>query len=202
MNLTPEQGGTQADWRGIVITAPGRPAVQRAADPAPGYYVSRTAIQRAGYQDRDPRGYVDATRVPYYTLPHIFRGVGYLRVGDLGAVINVETGALCYAMWADTKGQLVFEGSIALAAALGINSDARGGGVRRRILLCLVFPGTGAGAHYVPDNDTIGVSAADEYDRGKWGDVLADCYGEYAARISGANDVTPSAVTTYDLLNR
>ena len=45
--------GHEGNWWGIVTVA-GRPVVQHAGNPAPGYYISTTSYQREGYAITDP----------------------------------------------------------------------------------------------------------------------------------------------------
>lgn len=200
--LRPERGGIQADWPGIEFRG-GRPIVQGPNEPAPGSFVSQTSLQSSRYAAGDQRRYVDATRVPYVALPPaLFGPIGYVRIGDLAVVINIRAGILCHAIWADNKVRPQFEGSVALAQALGINASPINGGTNDRILLCVVFPGSGDGQGSVPGNDTIRLTAGQNYEQGKWGAVLADCYGERAAQIAGARAVFVSDVNLLDLLRR
>jgi hypothetical protein len=47
----------------------GHPVVQGKDDPAPGYYVSMTSLYDAtNLNERDPRRYVDAAKIPYVVL--------------------------------------------------------------------------------------------------------------------------------------
>ena len=60
--------GHPGNWWAIVTDngrPDGKPVVQGAGDPAPGYYVSMTAMPNPQFPLRDPRRYVDATTIPY-----------------------------------------------------------------------------------------------------------------------------------------
>lgn len=133
--------GGPGHWWGVACDAQGIPFLQGAGDPAPGYYVSTTALQDGRFPVHSCRRYVDAETIPYIVLP---RGMpGTARLGDFALVMNLATGARCGAIWADIgpHGKLG-EGSIALARALGIDASPRTGGCRAGILTVL-FPGSG-----------------------------------------------------------
>lgn len=133
--------GKPGNWWGVACDARGVPFVQGAGDPAPGFYVSTTALCDTRFPANSCRRYVDAETIPYIVLP---KGMpGGARLGDLALVTNLATGATCGAIWADIgpRGKLG-EGSIALAKRLGINADPRKGGCRDGVLTVL-FPGSG-----------------------------------------------------------
>src|SRR5712691_749121 len=64
--------GHRGNWWALVTDngkTVGRPVVQRKSDPAPGYYVSTTALYAPDNPNaRDPHRYVDSARVPYVVL--------------------------------------------------------------------------------------------------------------------------------------
>jgi hypothetical protein len=123
----------------------GRPVVQRKSDPAPGYYVSTTALYDSGNPNpRDPHRYVDAAKIPYVVLHP--KALKYARLGDFATVINLHNGRISSAVVADESAPNlpVGEGSIALAKALGINANPRDGG-RDGDIVYLIYPGTGNG---------------------------------------------------------
>jgi glycosyl hydrolase group 75 (putative chitosanase) len=109
----------------------GRPVVQGDSDPAPGYYVSTTALfDRDNPNVRDPHRYVDAATIPYVVLHP--RALKFAELGDFAIAVNIQNGKLSGAIVADESAPNlpVGEGSIALANALGINSNPRNGGKR------------------------------------------------------------------------
>ena len=63
-----------------------------------------------------------------------------MRLGDFAFVVNLRNGKSSYAIYADVGA--LGEGSIALADALGVSSNARHGGQSGGILY-LLFPGSG-----------------------------------------------------------
>lgn len=121
--------GKPGDWYGIATNAYGIPVEQGAGDPAPGYYVSTTALRDPARAATDPRRYVDSTRVPYVSIAHdlLSRPAG-VRVGDLAWVTykDMEWGAIVADVGPHGK---YGEGSIALADHLSIPSSPKRGGV-------------------------------------------------------------------------
>jgi hypothetical protein len=123
----------------------GRPVLQGESDPAPGYYVSMTALYDSRNPNpQDPHRYVDAMKIPYVVLP--LEGFHHARLGDFATVVNLQNGKIAAALVADesTSELKVGEGSIALADALGVDSDPRYGG-RDRGIAYVIYPGSGNG---------------------------------------------------------
>jgi hypothetical protein len=196
-----DPGATQDDWPGIHMNGQGRPAVQAPPQPAPGYYVSRTRLVDPQFPENDQRRYIDSTRYPYFAMPiAMFQRVGYLRYGDFAAIINVRTSQICYAIFADAKNHHVFEGSIALADAMGVPASPRTGGDHHRNLLCVVFPGSGFGPGMIPSLSVLRSTASGEYFRDQWPATLADCYAEFAGQITGATEVLTEEVDLLSIL--
>jgi len=117
--------GASGNWYGVVTDdgkRTGRPVVQGATDPYPGFYVSPTALQDATLRATNPRRYVDSTAVPYVVLPGRvardptsarFADATGLALGDLGMVF--QRGESSHCVYADVgpRGR-IGEGSIAL----------------------------------------------------------------------------------------
>jgi hypothetical protein len=154
-----ENAGKPGEWWALVtdnLKSDGNPIVQGDDDPAPGYYISMTALYDGTKEETDPRRYVDATKIPYIVLPQNedkkFLKKAKVKLGDFAAVYNGENGKLAFAIFADTSELFAGgeettrfgEGSIALADALDIDSDARTGGTDEGVLY-VVFPGSGKG---------------------------------------------------------
>jgi hypothetical protein len=127
-------------WGGIVLRD-GEPVVQGPADPAPGYYISQTALEDWTKGAADPARYVDSEKIPFIVLPGDVARMAGTRVGDFAIVRNMRNGRYSAAIFGDL-GPGLGEGSIALARALGINPDARRGGTYRGVLY-VVFPRSG-----------------------------------------------------------
>ncbi|HEX6803792.1 MAG TPA: glycoside hydrolase family 75 protein [Terriglobales bacterium] len=132
--------GNPAHWDGIITDQNGNPIIQQESDPFPGYYVSCTTLADSSKPLSDPRRFVDASQIPYVVLPNEVAERGGARLGDFAFVMNLRNGRSSFAIYADIG--TLGEGSIALAQALGIHSDARVGGTSDGILYVL-FPGSG-----------------------------------------------------------
>ena len=140
--------GKPGNWWGVVTDTgkrDGKPIVQKAEDPCPGFHASPTSLCDSSKSRTDPRRYVNSAEVPYLALPKelVTHGV---RLGDLAVVVRGTTGACCGAVFADggPSGKLG-EGSVALARALGVPSSAKNGGTGHRDIIYLVFPGSRIG---------------------------------------------------------
>lgn len=149
-----DNAGKPGNWWSLVTDdgqPSGNPVVQGDGDPAPGFYVSTTALQSLAWPRTDPRRYVDAARVPYFVLPRaVFDRFG-VRLGDVGFVLNSQNNLSSYAIYADIgPAHQIGEGSIALAKALRINADPRRGGASDGVIY-LVFPRSGNGRPKSPE---------------------------------------------------
>jgi peptidoglycan hydrolase-like protein with peptidoglycan-binding domain len=133
--------GRPGNWWGLSTNSSGKPYVQGPNDPAPGYYVSTTALADARFPPSDPRRYVDSEKVPFIAIPPQLRDQG-VKLGDLVAVRNERTGKTVFAVVADVGPRdHLGEGSIKLAQELGLNADARRGGAGSGISY-VAFPNT------------------------------------------------------------
>ena len=141
--------GHPGDWWGLACNGSGFPFVQGKSAPAPGYYVSTTALADPGKFASDPRRYVDSETIPFLVLPcaqsQIFNPGGLngaARLGDFAVVVNLANGKKAGAIVADVgPSAQIGEGSIALAQALGVPSDPRTGGCAGNLLFA-VFTGS------------------------------------------------------------
>jgi hypothetical protein len=140
--------GHPGEWWALVtdnLRESGRPVLQGKSDPAPGYYVSMTSLfDSTNPNPRDPHRYVDAVKIPYVVLPP--EGFRHARLGDFATVVNLRNGKISAALVADQSAPelSVGEGSIALADALGVDSDPRYGGKDKGISF-VIYPGSGNG---------------------------------------------------------
>lgn len=132
--------GAPARWNGIITDRHGNPLIQRENDPFPGYYISCTSLSDESKKFTDPTSYVNASEIPYVVLPQDVADRGGARLGDFAVVMNLRNGKSSFAIYADIG--TLGEGSVALADALGVSSDARHGGQRDGILY-LLFPESG-----------------------------------------------------------
>ena len=132
--------GSATHWDGIVTDREGNSLIQEESGPFPGYYISCTSLADETKEFPDPARYVDATKIPYVALPEEIADRGGMRLGDFAFVMNLRNGESSFAIYADIG--TLGEGSVHLADALGIRSDARFGGQPDGILYVL-FPGSG-----------------------------------------------------------
>jgi hypothetical protein len=140
--------GKPGNWWALVTDngkANGKPVVQKESDPAPGFYLSTTALEDLTKERTDPSRYVNSATIPYVVLPPEAIKTLEARMGDFAVVINKKKHKFSHAIVADQgpKGQ-IGEGSIALADALSISSNPRHGGTANGVLY-LIFPGSGNG---------------------------------------------------------
>jgi len=140
--------GHEGNWWALVTEnekPSGRPVVQSESDPAPGFYVSTTALyDRDNPNPRDPHRYVDAATIPYVVLHPV--ALNYAKLGDFATVANLQNGKISAAIVADESAPNlpVGEGSIALAQALGIDASPRTGGKDGDVAY-LIYPHSGNG---------------------------------------------------------
>ena len=140
--------GHRGNWWALVTDnekTDGNPVVQGTADPAPGYFVSTTALyDRSNTNLRDPRRYVDAETIPYVVLHP--KALHYAKLGDFATVVNLKNRKVSVAIVADVSAPNlpVGEGSIALAEELGIGSSPRRGGQDGKVVF-VIYPGSGNG---------------------------------------------------------
>ncbi len=142
--------GHPGNWFGVVTDTGhknGSPIVQGRNDPAPGFYVSPTALQNKHLSRTNPGRYIDSTAIPYISLPGHHSGVLHASLGDLAIVVNGQNGRWSAAIYADIGPRAkIGEGSIALAKAIGLSGDARHGGTSSRSIVYIVFPHSGSHA--------------------------------------------------------
>jgi hypothetical protein len=94
-----DNAGIDRYWWSIVTDNQGSPLIQNTNDPSPGYFVSKTALSDCSKPIMDPTRYVDATVIPYISLPtHHMMGA---KLGDLCVVINTLNNKIGYAILAD-----------------------------------------------------------------------------------------------------
>lgn len=138
-----DNAGTIGYWWSLVTDDQGFPLVQGINDPAPGYFVSKTALSDCSKPLKDPTRYVDASTIPYIALPamHMMGA----KLGDLCVVINTLNNKIGYAIIADVGlNNSIGIGSIALAKDIGIAPSPKIGGVEDGILY-IVFSQSGEG---------------------------------------------------------
>lgn len=132
--------GKPGNWWAIITDtrkSSGKPIVQSATDPAPGYYVSMTSLQDGSKKETDPNRYVNSETIPYIAVPPKFSKD--FRLGDIALVINKANNKRCFAIFADTgPGNKIGEGSIYLAQQLGLQGSPKSGGTNSGIVYILL----------------------------------------------------------------
>ena len=156
--------GKTGSWWGLAVDGSGKPYVQGASDPCPGYYVSTTALVDGSYKkSSDPRRYIDSTQIPYFVLPANIGDFlpgslsGMLHKGDVAAVAMMSApDQVVFAIYADVGPKKTLtptnpfgEGSIKLSEQLGHDPYVKQNGKTRVAagidsgVIYVVFPGTG-----------------------------------------------------------
>lgn len=134
--------GSPGDWWALVTDNKGNPLVQGPHDPFPGFYYSMTAMSNPEKKPTDPGCFVDARYIPYVVLPESdYQGAA---LGDLCLVFNLTNQRSAGAIFAEV-GPDVGEGSMALAALLGIKPDPRNGDPESHVVAYFIFKGTSQG---------------------------------------------------------
>jgi hypothetical protein len=130
--------GKPGNWWGIATDKSGKPYVQGASDPAPGYYVSTTSLQDASKAASDPARYVDSEKVPFVVIPP--KPKFDVVIGDFGYAFNTLNGKSSGFVVADIgPANQLGEASVAIAERLGINSDAKKGGEDKAVVVYVFF---------------------------------------------------------------
>ena len=134
-------GGIGKDNYGIVSPD----VIQGKNDPAPGYYVSVTALFDPRKKKTDPRRYVNSEVIPYLVFNKEDRKKG-AKAGDYATITKkMPNGDLLiiHAILADYNPYSKGEGSMKLVKELGGNPDPRRGGVKcKEGFTIYVYPGT------------------------------------------------------------
>ena len=128
---------------GVVCKRNGEPVIQGDEDPAPGFYVSPTALQDSSKASTDPTRYVDSETIPYIALPG--RMPGGAKLGDFAVLVHTSADIPpCFAIYADVgPSRKIGEASIAAARELGIPWNPRTGGTEAKVIRYIVFAGSG-----------------------------------------------------------
>jgi hypothetical protein len=122
--------GSPGHWYGLVTGADGSPIIQGLNDPAPGFYVSPTALGDHTKAEADPKRYVDAETFPYLSVPPELRhwmGGELVHMGDVAMVTYRDQQSVAVVADVGPHGKLG-EGSIALARALLMDPSPKHGG--------------------------------------------------------------------------
>jgi hypothetical protein len=135
--------GSPGNWWGIATESDGTPYIQSSAlgDPAPGYYVSTTALEDPTYGEDNPLHYVNSSTIPFVVIPA--NPEFGIELGDVGFGFNLQTGDSTSFVVADVGPSNQFgEASIAFANNLMVDSNAKSGGTDKKIILYIFFVGS------------------------------------------------------------
>lgn len=144
--------GQKGNWWGIATDSTGNPYIQKASDPAPGFYVSTTALQDGAFSASDPRKYVHSGKTPFIVLPSKPKFSDKQTLGDLAMCFNNATSNWSWAIYADIgPSNQIGEGSMALAEALGLSDSPKTGGTSKEDIAMIYFPGSRIGWPRLPE---------------------------------------------------
>jgi hypothetical protein len=137
------------------------PLLQGAGDPCPGYYISTTAFSdRRNGNERDPRKYLDATRINYVVLGKAAARAG-AQVGDFVAVYSERTHRSVFGIVGDSGNPTGAEGSLALLQALGYPfTTGKTGEVERKEIIVRYFPGSNPEHQFFDTQANLDAAAA------------------------------------------
>lgn len=135
--------GHPGDWWALATddgTPQGTPIIQGPDDPAPGFYVSMTAINDPNYSYKSPNCYANAQEIPYIVIPNASSDLQW-RVGDFCTACY--KGTCTHGIVADTGPRQNFgEASMKMANTLGIDDNPKSGGIDGGVKY-LVYKGSG-----------------------------------------------------------
>jgi Fungal chitosanase of glycosyl hydrolase group 75 len=136
--------GSWGNWWGIATNAKGVPYLQEDYHPAPGYYVSTTALVNPQFPETNPNRYLDSSEIPFFVLPG--KHPNGASLGDVALLYNIETGDNMFCCYGDIgPADKIGEASICAARCLKINTDPKTGGTSKKIVVTLVFPKSSQG---------------------------------------------------------
>ncbi len=132
------------------------PAIQGSDDPCPGYYVSTTAFQDSKNNNlRDPRRYVDASKIHYVVRGLEAENHG-VHLGDFVAVHSLRHDTSVLGIVGDSGHSSGGEGSLALLQALGYPfTTGKTGSVDQPEIIVRYFPRSNADHHFFKDQAQI-----------------------------------------------
>lgn len=155
--------GHVGNWYGLACDHIGFPYIQPS-----GYYVSTTALVDRSKHASDPARYVNSETVPYVSVPSNLRN---MRMGDVALAVYKDI--VCPAIVADVgPANKYWEGSMALATALGIPNSPRDGGTAWGVTM-LLWPKSAGG--WPRSAESIAKQASDLFST--WGGL--DCVRQW-----------------------
>lgn len=153
--------GEPGNWWGIACNPQGVPYLQAPWHPAPGFYVSTTALINGEYPADHPERYVDSERYAFSVIPG---GQDWFKLGDVGLALNLETGDHMYHACCDVGPRdHLGEGSILLSRCLGLNPSPKSGGTSKRIISWLTLPDSDPGYRIWEDKCRIAMELVEAW---------------------------------------
>lgn len=135
--------GGPGNWWGIATDNSGSPIRQAAYHPAPGFYVSTTALVNPDYDDGHPGRYCDSERYCFAVLPG---NKSFAKLGDVGLAWNQQSGDNMYFALGDVgPANQIGEGSMLLGRCLGLNPSPKTGGTSKPIINWVILPNSDPG---------------------------------------------------------
>jgi hypothetical protein len=149
--------GSPGNWWGVFTDDDDVPVMQSIYHPAPGYYISTTALVNPELPPDHPDAYIDSERYPFNVVPGNF-GLGW-KLGDLGFCYNTNNENNMYCCTADIGPKThLGEISMLLAKCLGIRPDPKNSRADSGILY-VVFPGSDPGYRPWGDKCNLAIKA-------------------------------------------
>lgn len=154
--------GRPGNWWALATTTrkpSGMPLIQKASDPAPGFFISMTSLirwkspGRRMYPYSDPRSYIDSGATSFAVIPGpLIDLVKPVFMGCHVEMENLNNGKKSIGVCADSgPADHLGEGSMKGAKELGVKSDPKTGGTESPIILYRIRPGVPA----VVDGETF-----------------------------------------------
>ncbi len=155
--------GYPGNWWGIAThngEPNGRPIVQSASDPYPGYYVSTTAYKNRGFKNGDPRRELNSEVVPFLVVPmKLVSAVRGVVLGCAGTITDARTGISVDCVVGDLgPNNHLGEASMAAAAALKVPNSPKRGGSSARMFTYKIWPGVAAKGYTLQPSSKMSVA--------------------------------------------
>jgi len=150
--------GSPGHWWGIATSngqPSGTPIVQHHEDPAPGFYVSTTALMDPQYSFKNPLAYANAQTIPFIVIPGSSSSLGW-KTGDFATACILKESKCHHGIVADIGPRHKFgEASMKMASSIGLNDSPKHGWASSGVAY-IVYTGTrGMRPQAIPTDDQI-----------------------------------------------
>lgn len=180
--------GKPGNWWGIVTNnrkSSGTPIVQGRSDPAPGFYVSATALVNSKVSWKSPNAYANSETIPFIVVPGASSSLGW-GLGDFATVCNSRKKACYHAIVADIGPRSKFgEASMKLASAIGLNNSPKRGGANSGIIYIVYNGSRSMRSTSIPSNSEIQKTGSSLYKK-YGGDAIRS---ELRSNVAGSHPV-------------